>query len=414
VTEILTSLATALGISIGVLSLITYGVVFTTVFLFILIMTRSWMIAGLCSIPIIVIGLFIGMIPIWVGVILSVITFMGVVRNFSFRKEELPNQLIQKKHKGENLCLTCEKQDSCEDYKRIGYLDICGEHHKRNLCRTCIKASSCGWVNPNAPRYFCNDYLKNNSGKTERIFNNECPLCHELSFVWERIDKDRTVYKCEKCGYKETNSSFIRKEIITNKPLEVITKPVVYKSLGEELKVGGFEKGVKTYDKLTVEYDAIMELFKGNNVQNNLIDVQKVSKTVNEIYGKSLDFLKLANEIYKQQSLVNYETLKAENEELKANLDGCKDTESALYRTLKEAVERNDKTLGLYKKSKDRIDELFGQISLCKDAMMEIRLGLPELLHHQSTDELNKVIEESRDRIGFGQRLLDEYKKQGL
>jgi hypothetical protein len=106
--------------------------------------------------------------------------------------------------------------------------------------------------------------------------------------------------------------------------------------------------------------------------------------------------------------------LKTETEELQGNLDTCKDTNSALYKTLKEAVARNTEMLGVMKKNKDRIDELFGQISLCKDAIMKIRLGLPELLNHQSTDELNQKIVESRDRLSFGQRLLEEYKKEGL
>jgi hypothetical protein len=99
---------------------------------------------------------------------------------------------------------------------------------------------------------------------------------------------------------------------------------------------------------------------------------------------------------------------------LKVSLNDCKNKESALYKTLKTAIDKNQKNLDLMKYNKDRISELLGQVSLCKDAIMEVRLGIPELLHHQSTDELNKTILSSKDRISFGQRLLDEYKREGL
>jgi hypothetical protein len=45
---------------------------------------------------------------------------------------------------------------------------------------------------------------------------------------------------------------------------------------------------------------------------------------------------------------------------------------------------------------------------------MEIRMGLPELLNHQSMDDVEKLIADGKDRVGFGQRLLEEFKVQGL
>jgi hypothetical protein len=283
---------------------------------------------------------FIGIMPFWMMFIGGVFTFgyLGL-RLFSGEGDlGMPNQLIQKPRKeNRNLCNTCFKQETCEDYKRLKYADICDEYR--------IKTA---------------------------------------------------------------------KPVLT-KPIEIVVSVNLEQRLSKDLQAIKFDKGLRTFNNLKSEVSEVKGIFENcQTLNNSFIDVDKTKKLVEDIYNKSLNFLSLTLDIYKQVNVTTYDELRMETEELQESFNGCTNPNSILYKTLKEAIDKNYKMLDLIKKNKDRIDELFGQISLCKDAIMEIRLGLPELLHHQSNDALNVVLAESKDRIAFGQRLLDEYKSQGL
>lgn len=374
----------------------------------------------------------------------------------------MPNQLVQKPQKeNKNLCKFCLKNDVCEDYRRMKYVEVCdsyctsfdtksecprcknktttwvltnseGTILECNLCHTkfyrgrgiivekangdlcgrCLYANACKFVGSEKLRCECKEFKSIIELETKK-----CPLCN-VEMVVEASLTNQIVYRCKSCNYKVLISRSLDLIKDETKYSEVQSKKVEIKltvthGLLDELKAQNFEKGIKTYNNLKLEYDNVIALFK-DNPQTKLIDVLKIKKTADDIYDKSLKFLSLALELHKQLGVTSYDNLKSETEELQGNLENCKDENSALYKTLKEAIERNDKILTLMKKNKDRIDELFGQISLCKDAIMEIRLGLPELLHHQSQDELDSVITESKERLSFGQRLLEEYKVQGL
>jgi hypothetical protein len=175
-----------------------------------------------------------------------------------------------------------------------------------------------------------------------------------------------------------------------------------------------FDKGTRTLDSLKCEIKEVKDLFKNaTNVNDKFIDVDKTKKITEDIYNKSLSFLSLALDIYKQIGISNYDTLKKETEELQNSLSNL-NVDSVSYKLIKSAIDKNTNMLELIKKKRDRIDELFAQVSLCKDAIMEIRMGLPELLNHQSMDDVEKLITDGKDRVGFGQRLLEEFKVQGL
>jgi len=182
--------------------------------------------------------------------------------------------------------------------------------------------------------------------------------------------------------------------------------------LSNELTDCHFDKGIRAFQNVKSEMDHLKIIVDGAN-PTTLIDVGKTYKVATDIYSKCLNFLSLSLQIYGQLEGTDYDSLKAENQELKAKVSEHFDN-PIIYKTLVQAVDKNDKIISLFKKNSDRIDELFAQISLCKDSIMEIRLTLPELLNHESKDDLDRALVESKDRIEFGQRLLEEYKAQGL
>lgn len=358
----------------------------------------------------------------------------------------MPNQLIQKPRKEKNnLCLTCIKSNQCQDYKVLKYVDVCDDYVVLNkpkcfnnakkyyemygaigdplICKKCKLDEDCETYLAINVIETCANCIKLNRCNLNIVYdkhgccagyqslkNKNCNSCSKNSSCLDNAK--RHFNRNGGClGYESIEKVYCKTE---NKPIEVKVTLTTSKTLIENLQDAKFEKGIKVYNSLKEEYDNVTLLLNSReNINSTLIDLEKITKVTNEIYNKSQKFLLLALNIFKQLNVTSYDNLKVETEESKENLSSCK-PESALYKTLTEVVDKNNKMLDLMKKNKDRIDELFGQVSLCKDAIMEIRLGLPELLHHQSTDELNKTITESKDRLNFAQRLLEEYKIQGL
>jgi len=244
---------------------------------------------------------------------------------------------------------------------------------------------------------------------------NLCPTCAK-----QDVCQDYKILK-----YSDDCDSYLdnKKHILIEKktvstystvPLEIKVSIDLETRLTNDLQTLKFDKGTRTLDSLKTEINEVKDIFKNSKVMNNsFVDIDKTKKITEDIYDKGLNFLSLALDIYKQTN-TNCDELKAETEELQENLNKNSNPESSTYKVLKLAVENNNKVLELVKKNKDKIDELFAQISLCKDAIMEIRLGLPELLNHQSTDEVSGLINKSHDMIDFGQRVLSEFKSQGL
>jgi hypothetical protein len=315
-------------------------------------------------------------------------------------------ELVSVEKAGSQSFYICRKCGFTETFKRS--LDNAMNSDKTN-CKTCSNKDKCRVLSLIHPTDGGNCSWYNNAD----VFSGDKRL---LCLDCERL-KNQTCHRPFNKKLFNACSNYVgenkngKQSVV--KPIEVKISLSFENKLTKELSDSKFEKGSKVYNNLKSEYENTLRLFDGH-ASTSLIDVDKVKKIVNEVYDKSLKFLSLTLDIYKQLGVTSYDELKSENDELQGNLNTCRDTNSVLYKTLKEAVDRNNKMLVLMKKSKDRIDELFGQISLCKDAIMEIRLGLPELLNHQSTDELDKTITEGKDRISFGQRLLDEYKREGL
>lgn len=396
-------------------------IVFTVIpsfFMFAYTVSRNFFISQLAATGMIVGLTVLGYIPLWLAVLFGVLNLGFFL--ITGGALNVPNQLVQKrKDENRNLCKNCMNRDVCEDYKRLKYADVCESFAAifEYKCPQCGNNSS-RWVeiNSDGTVYECS-LCKTQFFRDGRIHvrGNDtmaCPLCQ--SPMSHECNGDVMVWNCRnlKCGYKSSRiGSFGEVETKLVKPLEVSIK--IEKTLPDKLQEAKFDRGVKTYNNLKSEYEGVLGLFSGK-VNTTLIDTSKVKKTTEEIYKKSLDFLNLGLELYKQLNVTDYENLKAEIGELESSLENFKDTTSASYRILREALDKKNQMLGLMKKNKEKIDELFGQISLCKDAIMEIRLGLPELLYHQSADEVDKVIADGRERLNFGQRLLEEFKREGL
>ena len=199
-----------------------------------------------------------------------------------------------------------------------------------------------------------------------------------------------------------------------------VTKPVavpVYLSLEDKvssmLKDTNFAKGQKSFAELKAEHDGLVMLFAGSKVNDTLINVEKTKSATEDIYAKGLSFIEQAVTTSKQVDITNYDTLKMETDELGENIKD-KAQDSALYKVLKQTIDKNNNILALVKKNKDHIDELLCQVTLCKDSIGEVRLTIPSLINYTSADDLQKSIAEVNQRVDFAQKLSNEFKAQGL
>lgn len=175
----------------------------------------------------------------------------------------------------------------------------------------------------------------------------------------------------------------------------------------------GFERATKLYTGLQTEIKEIQSLLTSMSSNNSLIDVKKTWTSISDIHSKALKFLDQASNIYRQTTNTNYEELLYDNMELETRLKEC-EPGTALYRTVVSAIDKNKSLMDLIKHNKDKTDELLYQVDICKDAMSEVRLSLPELVGHQSTDELQQSVTNLKNRVEFAQRLGREFDSQGL
>jgi hypothetical protein len=174
----------------------------------------------------------------------------------------------------------------------------------------------------------------------------------------------------------------------------------------------GFKEGVKALQNLKNEYDNLKLIFDNNDMNNTLINAERIKKLTDNLYSQGLDLLMPALDISQQLAVTNIDNLTDENKELEEELKKCNKETLALI--IKERLEKNTKSIGLVKKYRDRADELFGQVGLCKDSIREIRLELPELMSHKPKDELDKIMLELKTRVEFAQRVHEEYARQGI
>ena len=195
------------------------------------------------------------------------------------------------------------------------------------------------------------------------------------------------------------------------------TQVPVYISLEDKvsamLKDTAFTKGQKSFAELKAEHDGLVMLFAGSKVNDTLINVDKTKSAIEDIYAKGLSFIEQAVTTSKQVDITNYDTLKMETDELAENIKD-KGQDSALYKVLKQTIDKNNNILALVKKNKDHIDELLCQVTLCKDSIEEVRLTIPSLINYTSADDLQKSIAEVNQRVDFAQKLSNEFKAQGL
>ena len=221
-------------------------------------------------------------------------------------------------------------------------------------------------------------------------------ISEDRLMVNQLIQKEHRPYNIQKAATNTTTPDSLEDSLLT---------------LLQELN---YEKGLRLFKGLKAEYSGLDTMLKSRLSGQSLIDMPKTIKLVDETYFKALSFLQTATNIYRQLDLTNETTLKAENLELESSMKDKADTSSIVYKTIEDAYKKNCGLMVLVKRTKERLDELFGQISLCKDAITEIRLSLPDLVNHQSQDEVSAILLELRSRLDFAQRLNEEYKARGL
>jgi hypothetical protein len=211
-------------------------------------------------------------------------------------------------------------------------------------------------------------------------------------------------------------------QLIQKQGKKPITKPelVIVRdnttSLERRLQAGfeksQFDKGLKAFTGLKKEQEALMPLVVNRDLGGSLINLERVKSLTESLYLQGLTLLLQTLDISQQVGATNATALELENKELREELE--RNTTSTLQAMIEERLAKNIKSLKLVKSHRDRLDEIFCQVGLCKDSIREIRLELPELVAHKPKDELDKTLLELRTRIEFAQRVQDEYKRQGL
>lgn len=317
---------------------------------FIFKVTGNLLLAAFVNIVSIVVLTIIGFIPLWACLVFGIINFLYVIYSFQFRE--------------------------------IGY------------------SSNNGVLNvPNQLTQKRHDENKN-----------QCPICAKIDTC---LDYKVLKYADDCDMYQKKSYTMVTSKVEIKVSIDLESR------LSKDLDAIKFNKGIRILTNLKTELNEVKNIFANSKVLNDkFIDIDKTKNITDEIYNKALNFLALALDIYKQTN-TNCDSLKQETVELQESLDNLNidittNPDNKAYKILKSAIDSNNRILDLVKKNKDKIDELFGQISLCRDAITEIRLSLPELINHQSDDEVKELITTNRNNMQFGERLLAEFKKEGL
>lgn len=171
------------------------------------------------------------------------------------------------------------------------------------------------------------------------------------------------------------------------------------------------QSGTKSFNGLKSEYDNLKKIFENSPIDNSIINVDRIKKLTSSLYLQGLKLLASALESIRQLGSTNAMDMELEVIELEKELGGCSEK---LKPIVEERIEKSKKALQAVKGYKDRIDELLCEAGLCKDAIREIRLEIPELMSHRPKDEYDKIMHELNARVEYAQRVKAEYDKQGI
>jgi len=184
-------------------------------------------------------------------------------------------------------------------------------------------------------------------------------------------------------------------------------------SLREGFKKASSEVGLKYLARLEDEYKGLEGLLQGSKVDETVLNLERISKLSYNLYQQGLSFLTKALNIIEQLTTSSKDDLLGEKSELEVEL-GKLVPGSRLHGMVTERLANNEKSLAKIKEFKEKIDEYFCQVGLCRDSIREIRLGIPELLDNKPREELDRIILELKTRVELAQRVQAEYSKQGI
>ena len=217
-----------------------------------------------------------------------------------------------------------------------------------------------------------------------------------------------------------TGEATMPNQLIQKKNKPVIVREVKESSaaITEQRLRDGFnyaksEEGLKYLTKLEEEYKGLRYLLDNSSIEDTVLNLKRISKLTSDLYQQGLNFLSQALNITQQLSTSSREDLITENKELKTELEKCK-PDSTIHKLVTERLSHNAKSLSKVKEFREKLDEYFCQVGLCRDSIREVRLGIPELLGNKPKDEFDKAMLELRTRVELAQRVQAEYTRQGI
>jgi hypothetical protein len=171
------------------------------------------------------------------------------------------------------------------------------------------------------------------------------------------------------------------------------------------------KSGEKSFVGLKSEFDNLKQIFNNSTIDSSIINVDKIKKLTSSLYLQGLKLLSSSLEHMTQLGMTDYVLMETE---LTCLEDEYKTCSESLKPIVLERIEKNKSSLKAVKGYRDKIDELLCEAGLCKDAIREIRLKLPELMSHKPKDEFDEILHEINSRMSYAERVKKEYEKQGL
>jgi hypothetical protein len=185
------------------------------------------------------------------------------------------------------------------------------------------------------------------------------------------------------------------------------------KKLRDGFEKAHLEEGLKHLTRLETEYKGLRSILDNSKIEDTVLNIERISKLTSELYLQGLNFLTQALNVASQLTTSSKEDLIAESKELEAELVKCSPG-STVYKMVTERLASNSRSLSTIKSLKEKVDEYFCQVGLCRDSIREIRLGIPELVGNMPKSEFDKVLFELRTRVELAQRVQAEYTRQGI
>ena len=185
------------------------------------------------------------------------------------------------------------------------------------------------------------------------------------------------------------------------------------KKLSEGFKSLSSQEGLRVFEGLKNERDSLSLIFQGGGLDDSVINSERVGQLTGELYLQGLTLLLKALGIVQQLGSSSVDSLVTENGDLETEL-GKHSPDSTMFSVVSERLGKNKKSLTLVKGFRERADELFNQVGLCKDSIRGVRLELPELVASKPKDEFDRLLLELDTRMEFAQRVKEEYTRQGL